>query len=158
MDLITQVTLTFSLIIGALFAEILTTKIFGFVKKTWFLLIEALIFVITTILLLNSLYIQNLEVVKLIFLYFACGFIAIILSRGLTSLLGFFSIKIEEKIEKRKFDQETIMIGLIRNLARRGLKKEEIKSILKNSGFEKEKIEKVFKNIKIEPNLRIRKK
>ncbi|MCW1296066.1 MAG: hypothetical protein OH319_00075 [Candidatus Parvarchaeota archaeon] len=157
MEIFSQIFITFSLIMGALIGEILTTRVLGVLKRALLLILEAFVFVIITILILSSIYIESFSLEKLILIYFSCGFISIVFSRILISLFGFLSIKIEEK-NKNKFDEETIIISLGRNLARRGFSKEEIINLLRSSGFNDKKIEKVFRSLEIKPNLKIKEK
>ncbi|HLE06013.1 MAG TPA: hypothetical protein VI790_01560, partial [Candidatus Nanoarchaeia archaeon] len=70
---------------------------------------------------------------------------------GIVSGIGFFSKRIQTKKEQRnQINETTIIIGLTRNLLRKGIDKEEIINILQNSGLNNRNTAKTVNQVDLE--------
>lgn len=133
---------------GVLTGETISNKVFGFPKKWYLNVIEVFLFITLLILLFNNFFVaeQNYFVVFTINFFF--GITAILATRGIISGAGFFSKKVRKKYALNKeLNQEIIIIGLVRNLLRKGLSAEETAEILENSGLNQKKINKIINKI-----------
>lgn len=147
MSLFLQIITTLFLILGVICGELISTKVFGELKKVWLYFLEIFGFVFLIVLMLNTIAIFEYSKPLIVFLYFISGFLVIVFVRGIVSGIGFFSER-TKRIIKKKINELDYIFGLKKALERRGFKKEEIIRILKEVGFSKSKIEKVFENRK----------
>jgi len=150
-DTFIQIINTLCLITGVIIGETASNKLFGFAKKWYLNIIEVVLFIIILIALFDNTYIQESNplitaVINLIF-----GTTAITITRGLVSGIGFFSKRIQiRKGQRNQINETTIIIGLTRNLLRKGIDKEEIINILQNSGLNKRNTVKTVNQVDLE--------
>jgi hypothetical protein len=138
--LILQFIITISLISGITIGEIISTKVFGALKKKIYVLIELILFVAIIILATSTVQVKDVSYAGLY--YLLIGAITIIFVRGIMTFGGIFSIKVMKALKiKNELDY---IIGTRKALERRGFKEYEIKRILKEIGFPNKKIEMVF--------------
>jgi hypothetical protein len=136
---------------GVVTGETISNKVFGLSKKWYLNILEIFLFITLLIVLFNNLYISQLDYFIVFVINFLFGTIAIMITRGILSGAGFFSKKVKKKYELNKeIDEKVIILGLTRNLLRKGLNNDEIKDILENSGLNKGKVRNSVKKIGLE--------
>lgn len=136
---------------GVLTGETISNKVFGFPKKWYLNVIEVFLFITLLIVLFNNFYLSEPNYLVTFTINFFFGITAILVTRGVISGAGFFSKKVQKKYSlKKELNQEVIIIGLVRNLFRKGIKTEDVRELLKNSGLNHKKIKKVINKLKKE--------
>ena len=138
-ELIVQILATLALILGVAGGEIIATRAFGKMKKSWMYLLEIFLFVLSIVVVLRNFEITKLDSSFIILFYFLTGLVLIIFIRSLMTGFGILSESIKEMVMKTK-KQEDYIIGMSRALRQRGIKGEEAEKILKETGFDEEKI------------------
>jgi len=146
-----QIINTLCLIIGVIIGETASNKLFGFSKKWYLNMIEVMLFIIILITLFNNTYIQESNAITTAIINLVFGTTSITITRGIVSGIGFFSKRIQTKKEQRnQINETTIIIGLTRNLLRKGIDKEEIINILQNSGLNNRNTAKTVNQVDLE--------
>jgi len=136
---------------GVVSGETVSNKLFGFSKKWYLNIIEVFLFITLLVLLFNNFYVTELNPIVIFVINFFFGITAITVTRGIISGAGFFSKRVKEQHSlKDEINEEVMIIGLTRNLLRKGVNKGEIKNMLENSGFNKRKIKNTIKRINLE--------
>ncbi len=135
--------------LGVITGEAIAVNTFGIIKKWYLSLIDVFIFIVIITVLFNVTLVKS-EFKGLWFLSFFFGFISSLISHSITTGVGFFGVKIANKMRINKINEGTIIIGLIRNLLNNGLSKNEIKNVLISSGLNKRKVNYAIKRIKLE--------
>lgn len=153
MSLVQQIALTLSFVFGVLAGEIAGSKIFGTPKKFIIQILEIIFFIIIAMTVFNLILLEEMNIYTTMVIYFIIASLVIFFLRGITTLLGRISLRIQTQKEKKKESRE---IDFARSLARRGYKKQEIKRMLLESGFNKKKIDKIFETGLIETQAKIK--
>lgn len=154
MTLFEQIFLTLSFVFGIFAGEILASKIFGIPKKFIVQILEIVFFIIIAITIFNFLLLEEFNIYVTAAVYFIIAFLVIFFLRGITTLLGRISLRIQKRKEKKREDN---IVDFTRSLARRGYTKEEIKNMLVESGFNRKKIERILETGLIETQAKIKK-
>ncbi len=150
-NILFQIITALCLVFGVLTGEIISNNIFGFFKKTYLNIIEIVVFISLLIVLFNNFYVKELNVLTVFSINFIFGLISILITRGVMSGAGLFSIKIKERYSlKSEIDEDILIIGLSRNLLNNGFTKVRIIDLLVNSGFNKRKVKKIVQKINLE--------
>jgi hypothetical protein len=153
LTLIQQIALTLSFVFGVLAGEIAGSKIFGTPKKFIVQIVEIIFFIIIAMTVFNLILLEDMNIYTTMIIYFIIAALVIFFLRGVTTLLGRISLRIQMKKEKKKESKE---IDFARSLARRGYKKQEIKRMLLESEFNKKKVDKIFETGLIETQAKIK--
>ncbi len=150
-NILLQVITTICLVTGIITGETISNKLFGYIRKWYLNIIEIFLFITLLIMLFNSVYVQETNTAMIFIINFFFGLTAITATRGITSGAGFLSKRTKEKyFAKKEINDDVILIGLTRNLLNKGLSKEEISELLKNSGFKAGKVNKTIRNIRLD--------
>ncbi|RLG16422.1 hypothetical protein DRN62_03660 [Nanoarchaeota archaeon] len=140
-DMIEQVITTISFLFGVIFGENLASRSFGTPRRSWFLL-EIILFATLSALLINYTYTAGA-----ILIYpaaFIIGFFVIYASRAISTFLGFAGEKLAKKVE-REYGYDEVVLGLARELRRKGLEREEIEKILIRAGLGRGRVKRLLR-------------
>jgi len=134
-----------SLIIGGFLGSYLGSKLFGKPKYGWAVILEILVYAFVIILVFTFSAPTKIAV-ELVVFYFGVGVFALLLSRAISTGLGFLANKIEEKTgEKAETTrEEKLIINVAAILFYYGLSEEKVKETLVSAGFKKSMVENIL--------------
>jgi hypothetical protein len=154
MDLIQQFFLSLILIIGIVIGESLATKAFGRPKQQPLFLFELAVFVLVIILATTTLQYTQLSFIPLLAVNALIGVISAVVSRGVSTGLGYLSALPQKKPFQKYTNEERLLQNVMHAMCESGLKREEITDVLARSGYDRKDIDSIWtlKKMKTKPH------
>ncbi len=137
--------LLISLVFGGILGSYLAQVVFGRPKYGWSKIVEIVVYSVVLILSF-TLAIPTKITLELLGIYFLIGLFASLLSRGVSTGLGFLAVYVEEttKEKKERTREEKLIINVARILFYYGLSDEDVLNTLVSAGFDRNLVETIL--------------
>jgi len=142
--------------LGIILGESVFSRSSGVFKKKYQYFLNLVLLIIITTVLVSLFSVREGQDLINAFVLFSIGFMSIITSSFLTSLIGVSFEKTRKKLRKEK-DEGVLIMNLIRNLKKQGLSEKTIGEVLISSGFNKRKTKNYLSNNVFEKRFRTKK-